>query len=180
MTKAQDIVGSKIGRLKIISIKKRDRQGRPIYEALCECGNKSYPRKDYLNNRGIFSHCGCRNGLSYEEKNNIEKEKRKSSYAKNLEINKLNSRKNKYKIRYKITLEQYEKMLQNQKSTCFICKKHQSNMPKSYGRLVIDHCHKTGKIRGLLCRSCNSGIGQLKDSETLLRRAIHYLAREST
>ena len=46
------------------------------------------------------------------------------------------------------------------------------NLPK---RLYVDHCHKTGKIRGLLCNSCNTALGLLKDDISLFKRSIDYL-----
>lgn len=58
--------------------------------------------------------------------------------------------------------------LENQK-TCAICQS------KPRARLHIDHNHKTGKYRGLLCDNCNLGLGHFKDSPTLLALAIEYL-----
>lgn len=45
-------------------------------------------------------------------------------------------------------------------------------------KIVIDHCHATGRIRGLLCHNCNRALGLLKDSEENLKRAIEYLKAE--
>lgn len=44
------------------------------------------------------------------------------------------------------------------------------------GPLHVDHCHKTGAVRGVLCHLCNTGLGSFRDSPTLLARAINYLA----
>ena len=84
----------------------------------------------------------------------------------------------KYNIKknYGITEEQYLKIFNEQNGFCAICK--QKNYTQA-GRLVIDHCHKTGKIRGLLCRKCNSGIGLLKDNVDLLKAAVQYLEHYS-
>ena len=60
-----------------------------------------------------------------------------------------------YRYWYKITLEDYNKMFAKQKGYCAICGKHQS---KVKFRLAIDHNHKTGKIRGLLCSFCNTSV----------------------
>ena len=43
--------------------------------------------------------------------------------------------------------------------------------------MVVDHCHKTGRVRGLLCRKCNSGIGLLRDDLALVKSAVEYLSR---
>lgn len=71
---------------------------------------------------------------------------------------------------YGITPEEYDKMLREQGGTCAICRG-----TESVGRLAVDHCHSTGKVRGLLCTNCNQAIGKLKDDAQLLRNAINYL-----
>lgn len=76
------------------------------------------------------------------------------------------------KVNYGITLEEYDKILFNQNGKCKICGKENG---KRYKRLHIDHNHATGKIRGLLCHSCNVAIGFLHDDPELLQRAIDYL-----
>lgn len=74
---------------------------------------------------------------------------------------------------YGITYDDYEKMLDKQKGCCAICKSRISSARTS--RLYVDHCHSTMKVRGLLCSSCNHGLGLFKDSPSLLKRAINYL-----
>lgn len=76
-----------------------------------------------------------------------------------------------YKLqeRYNITIAQYDQMYLAQSGCCAIC---HTGSNKS---LHVDHCHKTGKVRGLLCLSCNRGIGFLKDSRELLKAADEYL-----
>lgn len=71
-----------------------------------------------------------------------------------------------------ITLDEYNILLEKQGYKCKICERPTSDFKK---RLHVDHCHKTGKIRGLLCYTCNSGLGYLKDSIYLLFKAIFYL-----
>ena len=75
------------------------------------------------------------------------------------------------KARYNIDREQYNEMRDNQESKCKICSKE----PK---RLYIDHCHDSGKIRGLLCHQCNSGLGMFKDNINNLKNAVRYLNEE--
>lgn len=79
-----------------------------------------------------------------------------------------------YRIKWEhgITHEDYLVMLKAQNYTCLICKKEHSSLKDG---LVIDHNHETGKVRGLLCPTCNSGIGLLKDSTLVLQSAINYL-----
>jgi len=69
-------------------------------------------------------------------------------------------------------LAAYNDLFAEQQGKCAICSIHQTQLKKS---LAVDHCHKTGEVRGLLCSSCNTGIGQLKDSCDLLEKAIKYL-----
>lgn len=78
--------------------------------------------------------------------------------------------------RFGISPKTYAQMLQGQNGVCAIC-----NSPETATRLgvvkalSVDHCHTTGRIRGLLCSDCNTGIGKLKDDVTILQNAIRYL-----
>ena len=67
-------------------------------------------------------------------------------------------RKKHFKRKYGITVEQYNQMLLIQNNTCKICK----NMCKSGKNLAVDHCHATGKVRGLLCATCNVNLGRIE------------------
>ena len=73
---------------------------------------------------------------------------------------------------YDLTTKQYNEMFQKQQGCCAICEAHQSKLNR---RLFVDHNHKTGKIRGLLCMSCNIFLGHLEKNNTLLNRALKYL-----
>jgi len=74
---------------------------------------------------------------------------------------------------YNLTIAQYDKMLRQQAGGCYICER-----PPKTRRLAVDHNHKTGKVRGLLCWHCNSGLGKFKDNPELLIRAADYLQKE--
>ena len=75
------------------------------------------------------------------------------------------------KCRYGITLEDYALMLAEQGGVCAIC-----GTPPSEARVLdVDHCHESGTVRGLLCRSCNLCLGRMSDDPDLLRRAADYL-----
>ena len=76
------------------------------------------------------------------------------------------------KVNYGITLEDYKRLSEKQNNRCAICRKEASEGTKA---LSVDHDHKTGKVRGLLCGNCNTGIGLLQESEKLLLKAILYL-----
>lgn len=75
--------------------------------------------------------------------------------------------------RYGITEEAYKTLLEAQHFGCKIC--GAPYMDKARSNLSVDHCHKTGKIRGLLCGRCNSMLGYADDNPTILLKAIQYL-----
>lgn len=69
-----------------------------------------------------------------------------------------------------ISVEEYRALLEQQGGVCAICAQ-----PDPKRELSVDHCHETGRVRGLLCQSCNWGIGLLKDDPTLIEAALNYL-----
>jgi len=79
-----------------------------------------------------------------------------------------------YKRHFGITIQDYDDMYIEQGGRCATCGTHQSKLGR---RLHIDHCHKTGIVRGLLCHNCNVGIGNLKDDITIMKNIIKYLER---
>ena len=74
--------------------------------------------------------------------------------------------------RYGLTRAEYDNLLLKQNFECAICHKSQHDMSQS---LSIDHDHKTGRVRGLLCSPCNFAIGHLRDSVELALNAAKYL-----
>ena len=69
---------------------------------------------------------------------------------------------------YGLTFEEYQQMLQEREDKCDICKQVMS-------KPHVDHCHKTGEIRGLLCAECNHGLGKFGDDTERLLSAVAYL-----
>lgn len=83
------------------------------------------------------------------------------------------SREYSLKSKYDITLDQYNKLHQKQKGLCAICG---TDKPKGrHNRFHVDHCHVTGKVRGLLCSKCNLALGSFNDDKNILTQAIKYL-----
>ncbi len=71
-----------------------------------------------------------------------------------------------------MTLDEYNRMLTAQGGVCAICG---VKTARKGWRLAVDHCHATGRVRGLLCHRCNSAIGMMRESAELMRRAADYL-----
>lgn len=78
---------------------------------------------------------------------------------------------------YRITLDEFNIRLNKQHNVCAIC--GHNGIDKRTKRLFVDHCHKTYKFRGLLCRHCNSLIGYAKDSIDILLKTVEYLKENS-
>jgi len=74
---------------------------------------------------------------------------------------------------YNISLGEYDVLLRKQGGRCKICG---TSQPGGNGdHFAVDHCHRTQKVRGLLCNSCNNGLGRFKDNPLFLERAALYL-----
>lgn len=81
---------------------------------------------------------------------------------------------------YGITSDQYEQMFEQVGGKCEICSGPPDIKMHGITRLAIDHDHKTGAVRGLLCNNCNVGIGLIGDTEEHLLAAIEYLRRHAS
>lgn len=99
--------------------------------------------------------------------NNKEKERlyKKTNYDFSKEKNR------KLFAEYGITLQKFNEMLKHQNECCLICNKNDEKA------LCVDHCHKTGKVRGLLCNKCNKALGLFNDNIELIKVAASYLER---
>lgn len=75
------------------------------------------------------------------------------------------------RAKYGVTDEQFNELLTQQQGKCAICQK---TLHDTYDR-CLDHCHRTGAVRGILCRKCNTALGQLGDSIESVERALAYL-----
>ena len=87
----------------------------------------------------------------------------------------------KLKRRYGISYEGFMTLKASQGGVCKLCGVDPTTDPtKKSGSLCVDHCHKTKKIRGLLCRTCNMALGKFKESIPTLQNAIEYLQEHET
>lgn len=115
------------------------------------------------------------------QKENKEKvnEKNRKWVKNNYEKKYSNSKNSKLLKEYGITLEEYNKMSEAQNHRCKICNKEETKkMSDTKWKLSVDHCHKTGKIRGLLCAKCNVGLAKFEEDEQQFINAIKYLKGE--
>ena len=120
---------------------------------------------------------------SREISNRSKKKQREENPDKFAERNKNWRSKNVEKLRlyeinrkFNISSEEYKELQRKQNGVCAICECPETAVRRGIVlELAVDHCHDTGKVRGLLCSNCNTGIGKLKDSATLVRKAYEYL-----
>jgi len=125
-------------------------KGKPKFRCECRECNSKQAREDYHRNSTI-----------------------RKAAAKNWKLrNPEKVREIRHRYEYNLTPEEYTKMLESQGFKCPICE-------KSLIKPFVDHDHKTGKVRGLLCVTCNAGLGKLGDSITGLEKALAYLKKNS-
>ena len=105
----------------------------------------------------------------------IEKVESKKEYAKKWrEDNKEHLRNQRLIKEFGIDIDDYNLLLESQNYRCAICKSTETGR-KDTEHFSVDHCHKTGKVRGLLCKPCNILLGESKDDPSILYRAADYL-----
>ena len=81
------------------------------------------------------------------------------------------------KRKYGLTFAEFDKMLTEQNESCAICKSPVAGGKSN--RFMVDHDHKTGRVRGLLCKSCNIALGEVNDDLTTLKNMINYLSKHT-
>ena len=136
--------------------------------------NKREKRREYMRLYNATEKGAAYNRLHVKNWRKQNPEKRKIQLQKE---SKKDYNHNKHlKATYGITRVEYLKLFNDQDGKCQICGKHQLEFVK---RLAVDHCHQTGKIRGLLCNNCNNILGYAKDNIDNLKNAIIYLEKIS-
>lgn len=167
MPAALDLTGKKFGMLTALRrTGKLTPAKQHIWECVCDCGKITETRIGNLT-CGRSKSCGC---LQRRKGKDSPNWKHGLSKTKEYDNNRF------MRVKYGVTSEKYQEMLDSQNGVCAICKT-KPNFDKWKKRFVIDHCHVTGRVRGLLCDPCNRGIGMLKDDPSILENAIKYLAR---
>lgn len=125
--------------------------------------HKASANKD--GHKNICKSCVSINDKLYKQANYKRVKENKRKWQKD---NKEHLRNYHFKKNYNITLNDYNIMLVNQDNKCRICNENKDT-------LVVDHCHSTNEVRGLLCNDCNLALGMFKDDINRLNNAIKYL-----
>ncbi len=102
--------------------------------------------------------------------------RRRKDYSEDEGYRKDQNRKHALKALYGLTVEQYDDMRKAQDYKCAVCNISEKEAVR--GKLYVDHSHKTGQIRGLLCAKCNSAIGLFKEDIAAMERARDFLLKK--
>ena len=129
---------------------------------ICRSCAAAHRRKKYQENPEIFKAATTKWIAQNRERHN---EYKRNRYRKNPRAHKNAV----LKRCYGITLEEKEALMTAQGGQCGVCRRDLT------GKICVDHDHKTGKIRGILCSTCNSGLGFFGDSIEIIQKAISYL-----
>jgi hypothetical protein len=149
---------------KILARRKKFRQEHP--EVVREW-NKKGMRNWRAKHRDAYN----RSQKQYREKNKEKlRAQRKRRYAETYDPKK--RRAEVIQVKWGLTTKMYQAMSKSQKHRCAIC-----GCKKNGKHFAVDHCHKTEKIRGLLCSSCNLAISHFKENIAILKNAILYLKK---
>ena len=112
----------------------------------------------------------------YNKEYHIQNKDKRNEYSKKYDLKNKDIRKDRDRKRnlkkYNLTEDQYNKMLSDQNYSCKICDTHEIKLTR---KLAVDHCHATGKIRGLLCNACNTSLGKLKEDTKIMQKLIEYV-----
>ena len=156
------------------------------HEAICkECMKeknklrKEYKAAWYLKNKDAIEK---RRQIRYSnpdvraKKSEYDKTRYNCAKKNSPELLKIKKREEKLKYRYGISSAEFRVLFEAQGGKCAICEKTETEG----GRFVVDHCHHTDLVRGILCSNCNSGIGFLKEDLNVFLGAIDYLIENNT
>ena len=123
---------------------------------------KQYRRQQYLKHRKKR----LKQYAEYRDKNRELLREKQKKFNKENPIKRKNAM---LKYQYGITLDDYNKMFEQQKGKCAICNRHQNNLTRT---LCVDHDHKTNQVRALLCVTCNTDVSVVEDR---LKEMLNYL-----
>ena len=163
-----DITGQKFGRLTVLS-RVGTRGTQPTWLCDCECGNTKEIRGDALKS-GRTRSCGC------FQKEELSNRQTVHGLEYGSEEHKLHVRNLNMQHKYGITLDDFNKLVEEQGGVCAICETSLDDLEHT---AHLDHCHETGKVRGVLCKKCNTGLGMFDDDISRITQAAAYLNRRA-
>lgn len=119
-----------------------------------------------------------RNAINYTKLADVYKRRSRASYYQKLDNGLTKGQEQNIKSKFNISGEEYIQMVKQQNNKCAICEEEEKMTFKGRIKsLCIDHDHKTGKIRALLCSRCNAGLGCYDDNTNKMKKAIEYLEK---
>lgn len=127
----------------------------------------------------FYSYKASKDGKAYRCKS-CDNDARKKWKNNNPEKAQLSQRVRNLKHKYGVDLDWYNQKLKEQNYCCAICKIKENKVLRGANvelSFAVDHCHTTGKVRGLLCNQCNRALGMFKDNIGLIEKAIQYLSK---
>ena len=151
------------------------RRAKDGLQSICKACQASKTRDWYSNNKEY---------VAIKRKDRWEKSDKRKESLKVLKWQQANPdklRSYNLKRKFNITIEQYNELFNNQNGLCKICNKPETAIDKKNSKLrdlAVDHCHKTKRVRGLLCTRCNIGLGAFEDNTKSLEVAIQYLKEQ--
>ena len=131
-----------------------------LYRTCMTCGEEKLATEFYVRNK--------KTGVRHSSCKECDKARVKARHQENPERTKNND----LKRNYGITLQEHQQMFEEQNGVCAIC---EGEGDGKWKKLCVDHDHKTGKVRQLLCRNCNMILGQAYDDASLFSKMILYL-----
>jgi len=168
--RAINLLGMKFGKWTVIERAESKTNGSACWLCRCKCGNE---RTVEANNLRIGGSKQCRDcsHLALSLPINLKAVRVYKADATQRERYKTTGTKLRLWMLYRLTPEEYDKILKYQSGVCACCGK-----PPKRIRLAVDHCHTSGRIRGLLCWPCNHALGILRDSPETAVRLGNYLS----
>lgn len=141
------------------------------YNKCLACDKERHARR--YNDPKNYDHLKLLREARYKINKDKINSKRRALYRDSEEYkNKVNE--GKFRSKYGIDYKRYSEILAIQNSKCAICKGSDFGR-KGLERFLVDHCHRTGKVRGLVCNNCNSLLGFSNEDADVIRAAIKYL-----
>jgi hypothetical protein len=167
--KANDMLGLVLGKWTVLGKAESKPDGSLRWLCRCECGNERPVAANALR-RGSSKQCKECSSASLSLPINPKAVRVYKTTTAQREKYKTTGTKFRLWRLYRLSPEDYNKILLHQKGACAVCGKAPGRI-----RLAVDHDHKTGRIRGLLCWPCNHALGVLRDSQELVLQLGDYL-----